>query len=183
MAALVELYPMSATPTVTTSKASGENDAVSSKSEFHEGDLLETYFNIEFVIDEEVGRTLYDLHKYFDCFDFSDGAQECVFQLTRKIARSIKKCGSESGIDILYLWKFAFEHVQAMSQAMIRTRLHEIITTKLTEIEKLSLEEKCLLEVMQEVIVGVDKGEVGDVLYTVTKEMVDAKIRERQKQK
>jgi hypothetical protein len=107
-----------------------------------------------------------------------------VFQLTKKIARSIKECGSKSGIDILYLWKFAFEHVQAMSQAMIRMRLREIITTKPTEIEKLSLEEKCLLEVMQEVIVGIGKGEVGDVPYTVTKEMVDAKIREKtQKEK
>jgi hypothetical protein len=155
------------------------------ESKFHEGDLLETYLNIEFVIDEEVWRTWYDLQqKHLESSDCSDVAGECVFQLTKKIARSIKECGSKSGIDILYLWTFACEHVQAMTQAMIRTRLREVLTTKLTEMEKLSFEEKCLLEVMQEVIAGIGDGEAGGVPYTVTKEMVDAKIREKtQKQK
>jgi hypothetical protein len=156
-----------------------------SKTDSHEGGLLEKYLNTDFIISKEVYRNWYDLQqKHFDSSASSDVAGECVFQLTKKIARSIKECGSKSGIDILCLWKFASEHVQFGAQAMISVRLREVLTTKPTEIEKLSFEEKCLLEVMQEVILGIGDGVVGDVPYTVTKEMVGAKIREKtQKQK
>jgi hypothetical protein len=69
-------------------------------------------------------------------------------------------------------------------RAMISIRLREVLTTKPTEIERLPFEGKCLLEVMQEVIAGIGDGVAGDVPYTVTKEMVDAKVREKtQKQK
>ena len=149
---------------------------------FHEGDLLEKYLNTDFIIAKEVYGTWYDLQQKH--FDSSDVAGECVIQLTKKIARSIKECGSRSGIDILCLWKFVLEHVKFGTQAMISRRLQEVLTAKPTEIEKLSFEEKCLLEVMQEVIGAIGDGEMGGVPYTVTKEMVDAKIREKtQKQK
>ena len=154
------------------------------ESKFHEGDLLEKYLNTDFIIAEEVCHSWGDWQKHFESTESSDVTTRCIVQLTNKIARSIKECGSKSGIDILCLWKFVLEHVKFGTQAMISRRLQEVLTAKPTEIEKLSFEEKCLLEVMQEVIGAIGDGEMGGVPYTVTKEMVDAKIREKtQKQK
>jgi hypothetical protein len=157
---------------------------LSTESKFHEGDLLEKYLNTDFIIAKEVCHSWGDWQKHFESTKSSEVTTRCVVQLTNKIARSIKECGSKSGIDILCLWKYAIEFVEAGIRATISRRLQEVLTAKPTEIEKLSFEEKCLLEVMQEVIGAIGDGEMGGVPYTVTKEMVDAKIREKtQKQK
>jgi hypothetical protein len=149
------------------------------ESKFHEGDLLEKYLNTDFIIAKEVCHSWGDWQKHFESPEYSNVAGKCVVQLTNKIARSIKECGSKSGIDILYFWKYALEFVETGIRATIYKRLREVLTAKPTEIEKLSFEEKCLLEVMQEVVVAIGDGEMGGAPYKVTKEMVDAKIQKK----
>jgi hypothetical protein len=166
------------------------------ESKFSEADLLMTYskaalkkahlkYSFDFSIAGAACRTWYDPEKdgaYFDC---GDGG-ESLFQLTREIERAIEECGSKSDIDILDLRKFVFKHVQAMirvEKELQRTPASErhwkVLDAKPIDLEKLSLEKQCLLEVLHEQVEKAEsEGTVGDG-YTITKEMVDAKMREK----
>jgi hypothetical protein len=172
-------------------------------SKFCEADLEVTYseaalknaylkYTFDFSIDGEACRTWYDPEKNVACFDCVDDAGESLFQLTREIERAIKDCESKSDLDILDLRKFALKHVQAMirvEKELQRTpasKQHwKVLNTRPLDSQNLSLENQCLLEVLQEQVEkaesegAVGDGAPGESVYTVTKEMVEAKMREK----
>jgi hypothetical protein len=92
----------------------------------------------------------------------------------------------------LELRKFALKLIQAMirvekelQNAPASERRWEVLKSKPLDLDKLSLEEQCIWEVAQEQIEkaenegAVGNGAPGDITYTVTKEMVEAKMREK----
>jgi hypothetical protein len=172
------------------------------ESKFHEADVMVTYsdaalkkaylkYSFDFTIDGDACRTWYDPEKDVACFDCGDAGEE-LYQLSREIERAIKECESKSCIDILELRKFALKHIKAMirvekelQNAPASERRWEVLKSKPLDLDKLSLEEQCIWEVAQEQIEkaenegAVGNGAPGDITYTVTKEMVEAKMREK----
>jgi hypothetical protein len=175
---------------------------MSDKSKFSEADLEVTYsetalkkaylkYSFDFAIDGEAHRAWYDPGEDAALFDCGD-AGESLFQLTREIEKALEQCGSKSDIAIIDLRKFALKHVQAMirvDEELQRTPASErhwkVLNATPVDLEKLSLEEQCLLEVLREQVDkaesegAVGEGAPGEKVYYITKEMVEAKMREK----
>jgi hypothetical protein len=113
-----------------------------------------------------------------------------LFDLAQEIEHVIREFRRD--FSIFDVRRFLCKHLQAMikvGQALqhepASERRYEVLNSKPVDMENLSLEEKCLYEVLQEEVKkAVDDGAVGDgapsdVTYTITKEMVEAKMRER----
>jgi hypothetical protein len=146
-------------------------------------------YSFGFTIDGDAYRTWQDPEKEVVCFDCGDVGEQ-LHQLTQQIEQSINECGANSEIDTFDLRKFACKHLQAMIKvekelqcAPASEHRWEVLNTTLLDLEKLSLEEQCMFEVVQEQLekqkTTFDENGLGDVTYTVTKEMVEAKMREK----
>jgi hypothetical protein len=148
-------------------------------------------YSFDFTIDGEACQTWCDPENNRVCFDCGNLA-EFLNQLTLKIDRAIKQCESKSEIDILDVRKFALKHIEAMIRvekelqgAPDSERHFELLNSKPVDVEKLSDEERCMFEVLEEQLEkaesdgAVGEGVVGDRVYTITKEMVEAKMREK----
>jgi hypothetical protein len=146
-------------------------------------------YSFDFTIDGKACRTWYDPENDLECFDCGDAA-EFLYQLTQKIEKSIAECGAKLEVDVLDVRKFAFKHLQALirvekklQRSPMSERRYEVVDSKPLDMEKLSFEEQCMVEVMQEQLekqkTTFDENGLGDVTHTITKEMVEAKMREK----
>jgi hypothetical protein len=162
-------------------------------SKFHTATVRVTYskpvlekawlkYSFGFTVDGEAYRIWHNPEKEVVCFDCGD-AGELLYQLTREIELAVKQCGARSDIDVLDLRKFACKHLQAMikvekelQRAPASERHCKVLNSEPVDVEKLSLEEQCVLEVLQEQIEKVDDGMLDGATCTITKEMVDAKM-------
>jgi hypothetical protein len=162
-------------------------------SKFHTATVRVTYskpvlekawlkYSFDFTIDEVPCRTWYDPENDVSCFDCGDAGEQ-LHQLTQHVEQCIKECGAASEIDTFDLRKFACKHLQAMikvekelQRAPASERHCKVLNSEPVDVEKLSLEEQCVLEVLQEQIEKVDDGMLDGATCTITKEMVDAKM-------
>jgi hypothetical protein len=146
-------------------------------------------YSFDFTIDEVPCRTWYDPENDVSCFDCGDAGEQ-LHQLTQHVEQCIKECGAASEIDTFDLRKFACKHLQAMIKvekelqcAPASEHRWEALNMTPLDLEKLSLEEQCMFEVVQEQLekqkTTFDENGFGDVTYTITKEMVEAKMREK----
>ncbi len=99
---------------------------------------------------------------------------------------------SKLGVDDLDARKFLCEHLRAMMKveeelrrAPLSERNYEVLDSKPIDMKGLSLEEQCILEVIQEQRekanqVAIGNGTPDDVTHTITVEMVEAKMKEKQ---
>jgi hypothetical protein len=112
-----------------------------------------------------------------------------LFDLAQEIEHVITELKHD--FDIFDVRRFLCKHLQAMikvgqelQRAPATERSYELLNSKPIETEGLSLEDQCLFEVIQEQSekannAATANGKPEDVTYTVTKEMVEAKMRER----
>jgi hypothetical protein len=112
-----------------------------------------------------------------------------LFDLAQEIEHVIREFKRD--FSIFDVRRFLCKHLQAMikvGQALQHTsaseRRYEVLNSKPIDTEGLSLEDQCLFEVIQEQSekannAATANGKPDDVTYTVTKEMVEAKMRER----
>ena len=93
-------------------------------------------------------------------------------------------------VDVLDVRKFACKHLQALirvekelQRSPMSERRYEVLDSKPLDLEKLSFEEQCMFEVVQEQLekqkTTFDENGLGDVTHTITKEMVEAKMRDK----
>jgi hypothetical protein len=169
-------------------------------SKFHTATVQLTYseaarknawskYSFDFTFDGKTWRTWYDPENEAICFDCGDAAEE-LHQLVQKIDDALADCEAKLEVDVLDARKFAFKHLQAMikvekelQRSPMSERRYEVVESKPLDMEKLSFEQQCIAEVMREEIekqkTTFDENGVGDVTYTITKEMVEAKMREK----
>lgn len=98
---------------------------------------------------------------------------------------------SKLGVDDLDARKFLCKHLRAMMKvkeelrrAPLSERNYEVLDSKPIDMTGLSLEEQCILEVIQEQRekanqVAIGNGTPDDVTHTITVEMVEAKMKEK----
>jgi hypothetical protein len=186
-----------------------ENKMANLQSKWLQGDIQETYseaaltkalakYSFDFKVDGASCHAAYDRqleHFYAECPESVPEASKLadkVFGLAQKVELCISK--SETGLDKIDARKFLCKHLRTMikvdqelRRAPVSERRYEVLKSEPIDTEKLSLEEQCLLEVIQEQI---DKGNQAvptegtpdDVKHTVTKEMVQAKMQEKAQQ-
>jgi hypothetical protein len=169
-----------------------ENNMQELQSKFMECDVRETYsdavlkqawskYSFDFKIDGMACPTWYDpQRKKKLCFECSDAAE--LFDLTQEVELGISQ--SKFGFATLDVRKFLCKHLQAMikvEQELQRAPAsechYEVSDLKPVDMDKLSLEDQCLFEVIQEQSEKANQaaaanGTPDDVKYEVTKEMV-----------
>jgi hypothetical protein len=108
-----------------------------------------------------------------------------VAERVREIELAVKQCDAGRDIDVPDLRKFACKHLQAMIkvekelQRAPASDCHcKVLNSEPVDVEKLPLEEQCVMEVLQGQIEKAG-GAFDGATYTITKEMVDAKMREK----
>jgi hypothetical protein len=150
-------------------------------------------YSFNYKIDGEACHTWYDSNTGKVGFDYEEEAEE-LFNLTEEIDRVIRESHSKADIDVLDLRKFACKHLRAMikveqelQRAPASERCYKASNVKPIDMDKLSLEEQCVLEALQEQIEkanppGSNECRPDDVTYTITKEMVEAKMAEKAQQ-
>jgi hypothetical protein len=151
-------------------------------------------YSFNYKIDGEARHTWYDSNTSEVGFDDGKGAEE-LFNLTEEIDRVIRESHSKADIDVLDLREFACKHLRAMikveqelQRAPASERCYKASNVKPMDMDKLSLEEQCVLEVLQEQLEkaesegAVGEGAPGEKVYTITKEMVDAKMQGKEQQ-
>jgi hypothetical protein len=180
------------------------------ESKLLEGDVHETYseavltrawskYSFEFEIDGVTCQAGYDRQLdtfYIKCPETAPEASKLgqkMFGLAEKVERMMRQ--SNSDLDALDTRKFLCEHLQAMikvehelQRAPASERRYELSNSKPIDTEGLSLEDQCLLEVIQEQSekannAAAANGKPDDVTYTVTADMVQAKMKEKTRQR
>jgi hypothetical protein len=167
-------------------------------SKFMEVDLQATYsdaalakahsrYSFKYKIDGTAYTVSYDPQKgeLLSCDEHGE-----LFDLAQEIEHVITELKHD--FDIFDVRRFLCKHLQAMikvgqelQHAPASERRYEVLNSKPVDMENFSLEGQCVLEVLQEQVEkAVDGGAVGDgvpsdVTYTATKEMVEAKMREK----
>jgi hypothetical protein len=73
---------------------------------------------------------------------------------------------------------------QELQRAPVSERCFEVLDSKPVDMETLSLEEQCFYELVQEQLESTEQGAAvdglrDDVTYTVTPEMIEAKMKEK----
>ena len=167
-----------------------------------EGTVRETYsdatlaralskYSFRFKIDGVACRAWYDRQKNELLIDGPDKGAELP-DLVDKLEAIIRE--TKSGLDPLDVRTFLRKHLQAttkVEQASQRVpvseRRFELLNSKPVDISGMSLEDQCLLEVLQEQRqkaneAAVANGALDDVTYKVTAEMVEAKMKEKMQQ-
>jgi cell division septum initiation protein DivIVA len=186
-----------------------ENKMANLQSKWLKGNIQETYseaaltkalskYSFEFKVNGASCQAAYDrqLKKFYtECPEATPEASKLadkVFGLAQKVERLISR--SKSGLDIIDARKFLCKHLRAMikvdqelQHAPASERRYELLNSKPIDTEKLSLEDQCLLEAIQEQSEKANNaaaaaGTPDDVTYTVTEEMVQAKMQEKLQQ-
>jgi hypothetical protein len=112
-----------------------------------------------------------------------------LFDLAQEIELLIRD--SKADFDIFEVRRFLCKHLQAMikvgqelQRAPVSERCFEVLDSKPVDMETLSLEEQCFYELVQEQLESTEQGAAvdglrDDVTYTVTPEMIEAKMKEK----
>jgi hypothetical protein len=148
------------------------------------------YYSFDYTIDGAPCDIRYDPvteRTLYNCEEAIDAVADVVDRIERVIGAKVSK----SGIDTLDLRKFLCKHMQAMvkvEQALRRGRAskrrRKVIDLKP---EAFYPKEQCMLEAIQEQSAKANNaaaanGTPDDVKYTVTKDMVKAKMQEKAQQ-
>jgi hypothetical protein len=178
------------------------------ESKVCEGNVQETYsettlkkawskYSFEFKIDGVTCQAGYDrqLEKFYaECPETAPEASELahkVFGLAEKVELVMRQ---SNGLDQLDARKFLCKHLRAMikveqelQRAPASERRYELSNSKPIDTEGASLEDQCFLEVIQEQSekannAAAANGKPDDVTYTVTADMVEAKMKEKLQQ-
>jgi hypothetical protein len=174
------------------------------QSKWLEGEIQETYsdavltkalakYSFDFKVDGASCHAAYDrqLKKFYtECPEATPEASKMadkVFGLAQEVERLIGQ--SKSGLDIIDARKFLCKHLRAMikveqelQRSPVSERRFEVLHSEPIDTQGLSLEDQCLFEVIQEQSEKANNAANGtpdDVKYTVTKDMVKAKMQEK----
>jgi hypothetical protein len=135
----------------------------------------------------------YDADEKSILVDAGDTGQT-LLQLALQIERAIEYCRRNANIDIFEVRKFVIKHIKAMIP--VDTELErapspdcrcEVLDATPIELDKLPLEQQCLLEVIQQESqkatskngIAASNDEDVDVKFTVTKQMIEAKMKDK----
>jgi hypothetical protein len=167
------------------------------KSNLKEGTVRETYsdaavakamskYSFEFKLDGVASRAGYDPQKDKLYIDGPATGSE-LLDLAEKVEVIIDS--KADALDPLDVRKFLCKHLRAMikagealQRAPVSERRFELLDSKPMDMERMSLEDQCVLEVIQEQSEKAKQAANGtpdDVTVTVTAEMVEAKMKEK----
>ena len=136
-------------------------------------------------------RAGYDLQKSKLCIEGPEKGAE-LLDLAEKVEAIIPE--SKADLDPLEVRKFLCKHLRAMTKveqelqrAPASERRFELLDSEPIDMNGMSLEDQCVLEVLQEQSqkanqVAIVNGTPDDVKYEVTAEMVEAKMKEKMQQ-